>query len=119
MMTCKKCGFSDDTKDKCIEENHELTILNLQLNLQYEQMKNKIFTEIIEKQINIKLEDIIKESGKQINIHDFIHGNTQILLNQTQEPLKKPKKKPKKKIEEENELVIEIEEGVAQTNASI
>ena len=108
MMTCKKCGFSDDTKDKCIE----LTILNLQLNLQYEQMKNKIFTEIIEKQIDIKLEDIIKESGKKININDFIHGNTQILLNQTQEPLKKPKKKPKKKIEEENELVIEIEEGV-------
>ena len=145
-MTCKKCGFSDNKykensldieiniKDKCIEEipisiNQEviknLTILNLQLNLQYEQMKNKIYADIIEKQINIKLEDIIKESEKQINIHDFTNGKTEILLhtfikstNSVQiqqydiEPLKNTKKKPKKKIEEDHELVIEIEEGV-------
>jgi hypothetical protein len=141
MINCRHCGFcyenknykeSSDVKseDNCKElekiiNQKNISILNLQINLQYEQMKNKIYTQIIESQTNIKLDEIIKDSEKQIDIHDFTDGNIQILLHnfikssnsiQIQEyniePLKKVKKKPKKKIEEEQELIIEIEEGV-------
>ena len=49
----------------------DMTILNLQLLLKFELMKNKIYYDIIESQTNIKLSNIIKESESQCNIYNY------------------------------------------------
>ena len=83
----------------------DMTILNLQLLLKFELMKNKIYSDIIESQTNIKLSNIIKESESQCNIynynngkipisiHDFVN-NEEVVKNYTLQLLK-PKKKLK------------------------
>jgi hypothetical protein len=91
----------------------DMTILNLQLLLKFELMKNKIYYDIIESQTNIKLCNIIKESESQCNIynynngkipisiHDFIN-NEEVVKNYTLQLLK-PKKKIKNKNKQTNE----------------
>ena len=84
MINCEISEPSKYQKEKTelekIIDCKNLNILNLQLTLQYEQMKNKIFTDIIETHTNIKLEDIIEESKNQINIYNFANGNIPIIL---------------------------------------
>jgi len=96
-----------------------LNILNLQLTLQYEQIKNKIYTDIIQKQTNIKLEDIIKESKNQINIYNFANGNIPIIVtNSSSSPIleiiqktkSKTRIKKNKKITEDIDIVVETDE---------
>ena len=56
-------------------KKNEMDIMNLQLKLQFERMKNKIYTQIIQSQTNIKLENIIQECIlfvfilKKVNLH--------------------------------------------------
>lgn len=86
--------------------NKDLTIMNLQLRLQFEQMKNKIFANIIQTQTAIKVEDIIKENTDDIHIFNFNNGNIPIVVhnfvnqndNQTVEKYTINPPKPKKKI---------------------
>ena len=49
----------------------DMSIMNLQLRLQFEQMKNKIYANIIQTQTDIKLDDIIQESDKEIHVFNF------------------------------------------------
>jgi hypothetical protein len=61
--------------------NKDLTIMNLQLRLQFEQMKTKIFANIIQSQTDIKVEDIIKENTEDIHIFNFNNGNIPIVVH--------------------------------------
>ena len=125
MINCEISEPSKYQKEKTelekIIDCKNLNILNLQLTLQYEQMKNKIFTDIIETHTNIKLEDIIEESKNQINIYNFANGNIPIILtnfiknNSSNCPIleiTKPKTRIKKnkKITEDIDIVVEIDE---------
>jgi hypothetical protein len=95
----------------------DMTILNLQLLLKFELMKNKIYYDIIESQTNIKLSNIIKESESQCNIynynngkipisiHDFIN-NEEVVKNYTLQLLKPKKKLKNKQTNETPELII-------------
>jgi len=85
-------------------KNKELAVMNLQLRLQFEEMKNKIYTNIIQTQTNINLENIIQENEKDVHIFNFKDGNIPIVVhefaeqNTTKYVLKIPKPKPKLKI---------------------
>jgi hypothetical protein len=63
-------------------KNKDLYIVNLHIQLQYEQMKNKIYTNIIQSQTNINLVDIIKESEKEVHIFNFENGNIPIVVHE-------------------------------------
>lgn len=62
-------------------KNKDITIMNLQLRLQYEKMKNKIYFNIIQTQTEIKVEDIIKETENEVNIYNFNKGNIPIIVH--------------------------------------
>ena len=95
----------------------DMTILNLQLLLKFELMKNKIYYDIIESQTKIKLCNIIKESESECNIynynngkipisiHDFIN-NEEVVKNYTLQLLKPKKKLKNKQTNETPELII-------------
>lgn len=72
MINCDKCGFSP---------SKNTFIANLQLRLQYEKMKNKIYENIIHTFTNIKVNDIISESNNEVNIYNFSNGNIPIIVN--------------------------------------
>lgn len=84
----------------------DLTIMNLQLRLRFEQMKNKIFANIIQTQTDIKVDDIIKENSDDIHIFNFNNGNIPIVVHdfaQTEKYIiEPPPSKPKKKIKRIN-----------------
>lgn len=91
----------------------DMSIMNLQLRLQFEQMKNKIYANIIQTQTDIKLDDIIQESDKEIHVFNFENGNIPLVVHEfaTQKKesyiIEPPKSKPRKKIKR-----IKIEEPV-------
>ena len=108
-------------------KNKDIIIMNLQLRLQYEQIKNKVYANIIQTQTGIQLEDIIKESKNEINVYNFENGNIPVIVHDFINPSKrstslediKPQKyiiepsvnKTKKnKVIEENDLIVEDEE---------
>ena len=62
-------------------KNKDVIIMNLHLRLRYEQMKNNLYSSIIQTQTNINLEDIIKESENEVNIYNFINGNIPIIVH--------------------------------------
>lgn len=72
MEDCEKCGFS---------RSKSTFITNLQLRLQYEKFKNKIFENIIHTFTSIKVTDIISESKNEINVYNFSNGNIPIIVN--------------------------------------
>lgn len=86
----------------------DLAIMDIQLRLQFEQMKNKIFANIIQTQTDIKVEDIIKENTDDVHIFNFKNGNIPIVVHnfvqqneeETSEKytIEPPKPKTKKKI---------------------
>ena len=83
-------------------KSKDMSIINLQLRLQFEQMKNKIYTDIIQTHTNIKIEDIIKESNEEIHIFNFEQGNIPLVVHdfmseKTQKyTINIPKEKPKR-----------------------
>lgn len=109
-------------------KKNEMEIMNLQLKLQFERMKNRIYAQIIESQTDIKLENVIQEFENEVHIFNFKKGNIPLVVHDfvdessdkhTTEkltlelPLPKPKKKiiKKKKIKEpEPEIQFVIEE---------
>ena len=109
-------------------KKNEMEIMNLQLKLQFERMKNRIYAQIIESQTDIKLENVIQEFENEVHIFNFKNGNIPLVVHDfvdessdkhTTEkltlelPLPKPKKKiiKKKKIKEpEPEIQFVIEE---------
>ena len=111
-------------------KNREITIMNLQLKLKFEQMKNKIYADIIQTQTDIHLENIIDEHENEIHVYNFERGNIPIVVHDfveqqdvtetliinppkpKQSPTKKPVKKKKNSIvQEENfEIVADDEE---------
>ena len=109
-------------------KKNEMEIMNLQLKLQFERMKNRIYTQIIESQTDIKLENIIQEFENEVHIFNFKKGKIPLVVHdfvdETSEktttekitlepPLPKPKKKrPKKKRvnDPEPEIQFVIEE---------
>jgi hypothetical protein len=101
-------------KNDCKQK--DMTILNLQLLLKFEMMKNKIYCDIIESQTDINLCDIIKESKSECNIynyngkipiivHDFVNKN-QVIETYTLQTSKPKKKVKKTQICDAPELVI-------------
>lgn len=62
-------------------KTNDITILNLQLSLQFEQMKNKIYTNIIQTQTNINLSNIIKEHTSEVHIFNFDGGQIPIVVH--------------------------------------
>lgn len=62
-------------------KSKDMSIMNLQLRLQFEQMKNKIYANIIQTQTNINIEDIIKESENEIHIFNFEKGNIPLVVH--------------------------------------
>jgi hypothetical protein len=107
--------LSDRVKSKSIE----MQIINLQLCLQFEQMKNKIYSGIIQDQTNINLDNIIKESTDKIHVYNFTNGNIPISVHDFVEekkieqtyilkpPRKKKKKKKSIKYTDDNQFVVE------------
>lgn len=89
----------------------EMDIMNLQLKLQFERMKNKIYTQIIQSQTNIKIDDLIQEFEDEVHIFNFRNGNIPLIIHdfvneekktekiilENIKPTKKSKKKDKKK----------------------
>lgn len=120
----------DDEKRLLIIKNTQLEkrmktkdvmIMNLQLRLQFEQMKNKIYANIIQTQTNINLDDIIHESKNEINVFNFDNGNIPLIVhdfvNQKKEKyVLEPSSNFKKKIknvkiyENVTDLIIEEDE---------
>jgi hypothetical protein len=106
-------------------KNKDMTIMNLQLLLQFEKMKNKIYINIIQTQTDIKLDEIIQESEKEIHVFNFKNGNIPLVVhdfaNQKKEsyvieppkPNTNKKKIKRVKIEESIiDLVIEDDDEV-------
>ena len=82
MPECERCGISyKTTKIEKKVRNKDLTIMNLQLRLQFEQMKNKIYGNIIQSQTDIKLEDIIKENTDDVHIFNFENGKIPLVVH--------------------------------------
>lgn len=138
--------FEDQIKQLEIKlKNKNINIMNLRLQLQYEQMKNKVYMNIIDNQTNIKLEDIIKESDNEINIYNFLNGNIPLIVHDfikdlsdskslqvkdfesdkkeyIIENIKKPIKNKKKIVEQEDEpdlVVIEDDDEIITPNKNI
>jgi hypothetical protein len=91
MPSCDICGISRETKNikDCIAENLQLKnklkksdmlIMNLQLKLKFEQMKNKVYTDIIDSQTDIKLENIVQESEDVVYVYNFENGNIPVIV---------------------------------------
>jgi len=59
----------------------EMNIMNLELKLQFERMKNKIYTQIIQSQTNIKIDDLIQEFDDEVHIFNFKNGNIPIIIH--------------------------------------
>ena len=99
------------TQMECKIKKFEMDIMNLQLTLQFERMKNKIYTQIIQSQTNIKIDDLIQEFDDEVHIFNFKNGNIPIIIHdfvneekKTEKiildnikPVKKSNKKDKKK----------------------
>ena len=101
-------------------KNRDITIMNLQLKLKFEKMKNKIYADIIQTQTNINLENIIQEYEDSVHIYNFENGSIPIVVHDFMDQvektekytLKTPKPNTKKKIKkiqigDSAELVIE------------
>lgn len=99
----------------------EMSITKLKLQIQFERMKNKIYTEIIRSQTNINVDDIIKEFDNEIHIYNYDNGNipiivhefvneveqtNKVILQQSKKKIVKPKKHSEVQfiIEEEKEV---------------
>ena len=99
-------------KSKDSRRVSDITIMNLQLRLQLEYMKNKILTNIIQTQTNIKIDDIIKEYQNEIHIFNFEQGNIPIIVHDfisektEQYNINLPKTKPKIKRRDNNSKTI-------------
>lgn len=113
-------------------KKNEMDIMNLQLKLQFERMKNKIYTQIIQSQTNIKLENIIQEFENEVHVFNFENGNIPIVVHDFVDEVKtseklflepgatlKKKKPSKKKVlapEPEIQFVIEEEKEEGKTH---
>ena len=81
--------FIKNMNDECIKittletqlKQKDMTILNLQLLLKFELMKNKIYFDIIESQTNITLSNVIKESESQCDIYNYNNGKIPIIVH--------------------------------------
>lgn len=96
----------------------DVTIMNLQLRLQYEKMKNKIYENIIQSQTDIDFENIIKENTDEVHIFNFENGKIPVVVHDFIENSKKyiietPKQtKIKSAVMDENpELFIDEDEN--------
>ena len=119
--------LESEDKVKLLEiniKNKELSLLDIQLRLQFEQMKNKIYINVIQTQTDIKVENIIQENNNEIHVFNFENGKIPVVVHEfaTQHTekytIELPKtivKKPRKKIKrsskntkiEDHLLVIE------------
>ena len=63
-------------------KNKDMSIMNLQLLLQFEKMRNKIYANIIQTHTDIKLDDIIQESEKEIHVFNFENGNIPLVVHE-------------------------------------
>jgi hypothetical protein len=94
-------------------KSKDMSIMNLQLRLQFEQMKNKIYSNIIQTQTDINIDDIIKEEEGVIHVFNFENGNIPLVVHEfaTQKKesyvIEPPKPKPRRKIRR-----VKIEEPV-------
>ena len=62
--------------------NKDLDIMDLRLRIQFEQMKNKIYTNIIQTQTNIKVDNIIQENKDDIHIFNFKNGKIPLVIHE-------------------------------------
>jgi hypothetical protein len=62
--------------------NKDLSIMDLRLRLQFEQMKNKIYSNIIQTQTDIKVENIIQENKDDVHIFNFENGNIPVIVHE-------------------------------------
>ena len=135
-IECERCGILFHAYEKRILKtrstqmeskikNNEMEIMNLKL--QFERMKNRIYAHIIESQTNINLDNVIQDFDDEVHVFNFNNGNIPLVVHDfvnesndkhiseriTLEPsLPRPKKKriKKKKIkdpEPEIQFVIE------------
>jgi hypothetical protein len=108
IFTCKICNFSCESdikiinnhiQEKCEKHNkiipNELQeqIDNLTLSLQIEQTKIQIYSKIIEKNLNIKLDEKIYENNGKLIIKQI---NIPIIIENSEQQEKTPEKQPKK-----------------------
>ena len=82
-FVCRSCNINNitDEEKRTDSKNKDVIIMNLQLKLQLEYMKNKIYTNIIQTQTNIKIEDIIKETENEIHIFNFDKGEIPVVVH--------------------------------------
>jgi hypothetical protein len=108
MPDCEKCGMFCKTSKYIISrdcqasselenKDKDILIMNLQLQLQFEQMKNKIYMNIIQTQTDINVENIIQESNTDVHIFNFDKGNIPIVVHNFIKPKPKIKIKIKRK----------------------
>ena len=100
-FVCRSCNINNitDEEKRTDSKNKDVIIMNLQLKLQLEYMKNKIYTNIIQTQTNIKIEDIIKETENEIHIFNFDKGEIPVVVHnfisdKNEQYIIKPKPKP-------------------------
>ena len=104
------------TKLKTQVKQKDMIILNLQLSLKFELLKNKIYCDIIESQTNITLSNVIKEYESQCDIYNYNNGkipiivhdfvNNEDIVEKYTLQLSKSKKKIKIKQADEPELIL-------------
>ena len=99
-----------------IIKHKDISIMNLQLGIQFEKMKNKIYTNIIQTQTSINIEDIIKESENEVNIFNFEKGNIPIIVHDFIIDTQKPNKtKTKTKTKTKRTVINEIKNKSFET----
>ena len=109
-------------------KNMEMTIINLQLRLKFEQMKNNIYTDIIKSQTDINLENVIQECDDSVHIYNFKNGNIPVVvhnfINQDQKiekytinpPNHKTTNKKIKKIQIDESPELIVEDDIKEEN---
>jgi hypothetical protein len=78
------------TIEKKIKE-YEQENITLKLQLTFEQMKNKIYSQIISSQTSIDLNNIIQETNDNIHIYNYNNGNIPITVHNFIDETKKEK----------------------------
>jgi len=105
-MNLRKMVNNNDSHKNTVKDEDDpgtnlKRILQLQIDLRVEQLKNNVLMHIIENHSSISLKSIIKETSKALQISSFSGGNVSVVVNDFMKKysytMDKEKKKKKKK----------------------
>jgi hypothetical protein len=110
ILVIKNSQFENKLRDK------DILIMELKLRLQFEEMKNTIYTNIIKTHTNIEISDIIQEKTNEVHIFNFENGKIPIVVhdfvkNTKEYTIELKKKRKNFKVKNTPILVVEDELG--------